>query len=710
MTETFGAAGHNDILHLLVMVSVLLASARLLGELFSRLGQPSVVGEILAGVLLGPSVLGEFAPALGVWTTPQNAAQGHLLELIGLIGVMMLLVVIGIETDLVLMRRKARTALGVSAGGLILPLILGLLLGLVFPADLLADPNQRAVFALFLAAALSITAIPVLAKVLIDLGMIRRDIGQTMLAAAIVADLAGWTLLGIITSLASDGRLQGTAVLRALFTVAAFIALTALVGRLLVTRTLALVQDRLTSRDRLLTLVVVLAFAWAAVSQWLGLEPVIGAFAIGILFGQMRRLPANVPQRLESIALGVFGPIFFAIAGLKVDIPGLAQPRLLGLTVLVIVVATVAKVVGAYVGARYLSGQRPLIALAYGIGLNARGAVEIIIGSVGLALGLISQVVFSMIVVMAVVTSIMAPFGLRAVMRRLEPEGDEARRLAREKSAEGTLIAGIRRVLLPIRPRENMLGGAQSIEAVLLNKLARRRGLAVTLFSVGSRQAYDFLGRIEHLFDRTELTKRVVESDSPVTAVIAEAQRDYDLVVLGATEVDSTAEALFGGIVDEVVRLAPVPTLVVRGSQIEGGWRLRRIVVPTDGTPNSRRAAELAFAVADRDTTVTVVHVVTRHAALTGSFRDRAATRHEIGQQLTSDLQQLGESIGVATETEVRVGPEPEDAILETARRIQADLVILGTGVRAASSRLFLGPRVERILSACPCPVVVLNT
>ncbi|MGI8517702.1 MAG: cation:proton antiporter [Acidimicrobiia bacterium] len=716
MTETFGAASHNDLLHLLVMVAVLLASARLLGELFSRLGQPSVIGEIMAGVILGPSVLGAVAPGLAQWTLPQNATQGHLLELVGLIGVMLLLVVIGIETDLVLIRRKARTAIGVSVGGLILPLIMGLLLGLVFPADLLADPNQRTVFALFLAAAMSITAIPVLAKVLVDLGMMRRDIGQTMLAAAMVDDLAGWTLLGIITSLASVGRLEAGAVATSLLTVAGFVAVTALAGRVLVTRTLAVVQDRLTSRDRLLTVVIVLAFAWAALSQWLGLEPVIGAFAIGILFGQMRRLPANVPQRLESVALGVFGPIFFAIAGLKVNVPNLAQPRLLGLTLVVIMVATISKVVGAYVGARYLSRQKPLIALAFGIGMNARGAVEIIIGSVGLALGLISQDVYSMIVVMAVVTSIMAPFGLRAVFRRLEPEGQELVRLARERASEGSLVAGIRRVLLPVRPRPGGLGGAtafggaQAIEAILLGRLARRHGLAVTLFSVGSRQAYEFLESIEHLFTRAEVTKRVVESDNAVTAVINEAQRDYDLVVLGATEIDSTAEALFGGVVDEVVRLSPVPTMVVRGGNITEHWRPRRIVVPTDGTPNSRRAAELAFAVADRDSVVTIVHVVTRHSSITGSFRDRAAAREEMGHQLTADLRQLGESIGIVTETEVRMGPEPEDAILETARRTQADLVILGTGVRAASSRLFLGPRVERILTACPCPVVVLNT
>ena len=202
------AAPHADVLRLLIQVAALLGLARLLGEICQRIGQPTVVGEILAGVLLGPSVLGALAPSLAAWTIPQNAIQGHLLELVSLIGVMLLLVITGLETDLALIRRKARTALGVAVGGLVVPFISGLVLGWLFPADLLTDQSQRTVFALFLATALSISAIPVLAKVLIDLRMIRRDIGQTMLAAGMIDDITGWTLLGIVAGLASAGRLS----------------------------------------------------------------------------------------------------------------------------------------------------------------------------------------------------------------------------------------------------------------------------------------------------------------------------------------------------------------------------------------------------------------------------------------------------------------------------------------------------------------------
>jgi Kef-type K+ transport system membrane component KefB len=166
--DTFGAASHDEVLQLVVQVAVLLFTARLLGGLATRLRQPSVVGELLAGVILGPSVLSGLIPWMGSWILPRTEIQGYLLEVVALIGVMLLLVVTGLETDLDLIKRKARTAVGVAIGGLVLPFASGLVLGSLMPIDLLADTSQRMVFTLFLATALSISAIPVLAKVLMD--------------------------------------------------------------------------------------------------------------------------------------------------------------------------------------------------------------------------------------------------------------------------------------------------------------------------------------------------------------------------------------------------------------------------------------------------------------------------------------------------------------------------------------------------------------
>ncbi|MDX1449148.1 MAG: cation:proton antiporter, partial [Acidimicrobiia bacterium] len=455
--EAFSAAPHDDVLALVIQVAVLLATARGLGWVAQRLGQPTVVGEILAGVVLGPSLLSGLVPFIGQWVIPQNEVQGYLLEVVALIGVMLLLIVTGLETDLNLIRRRFKVSLGVSAGGLSLTFAAGLVLGYLIPDDLLAAPDQRTVFALFVATAMSIAAIPVLAKVLMDLDMMRRDLGQTMLASAMIDDITGWTLLGLVTALASADSISAGAVFETVGFVALFVLATATVGNLLVDKGLSFVQTRLRGPDMVLTLVIVLAFAWGAFTQALHLEPVIGAFAIGILFGRRPRLSADVVHKLEAGALAIFAPIFFAVAGLKVDISAILEPRLLVITLVVILVATFGKVAGAFLGAKLVSRQSTWAALSYGAGLNARGAVEIIIASIGLSLGVLSVEMFSIIVVMAVVTSILAPVALRFTLARVETPADEEARLAREDVTKGMFTAGIQRVLVPVRPRSQVV-------------------------------------------------------------------------------------------------------------------------------------------------------------------------------------------------------------------------------------------------------------
>jgi K+:H+ antiporter len=160
----FTAAPHHDVLVLIIRIAVLLFTARALGEAAQRLGQPSVVGGILAGIVLGPSLLSGFVPAINGWLVPQTKVQGYLLEVVSLIGAMFLLLITGLETDLTLIRRHARTAIGTAAGGLIIPFATGFLLGLHLPDFLLVDTGRRLVFALFIAAFMSISAIPVIAK------------------------------------------------------------------------------------------------------------------------------------------------------------------------------------------------------------------------------------------------------------------------------------------------------------------------------------------------------------------------------------------------------------------------------------------------------------------------------------------------------------------------------------------------------------------
>ncbi len=703
--ETFGAASHGEVLQLVVQVAVLLAAARLLGGLAKRLGQPPVVGEILAGVVLGPSLLSSLIPWVGEWILPQTEAQGYMLEVVALIGVMLLLIVTGLETDIGLIKRRIGIASGVGIGGLVVPFVTGLLLGFALPDRLLGDPSRPVVFALFVATALSISAIPVLAKILMDLDLMRREFGQTVLAAGMINDLTGWALLGVVTALASAEATSAGILLRSVAMVLIFLVATITVGRFLVERGLGFIQDRFRGRDILLTFVIVAAFGWGAFTQALHLEPVIGAFAIGILFGGLPRLPTDVVHKLESMTLAVFAPIFFAVAGLKVDLGAILEPGLLLIALVVIIVATVGKVAGAYIGARWLSGQDHWSALAYGAGLNARGAVEIVIATIGLSLGILTTEMFSIIVLMAVVTSIMAPLGLRYFLQRVEPGAEEEKRLAREEMLKGSFLGKVRRVLVPVRPRIGQVG-TQTIQSVLVARLGESNDISTTLLAVAGEQdrvlASSYLSSLRGVFRDKGTTTRIVSSNDPVDSILAEAEADYDLLVIGTPTMSPSENAIFGSIIDDLIKLSKTPTLVVRGENVPDDWAPSRILVPANASTSSRNAADLAFAIAGSDAVVTGVHVVTP-TRLTGM-------RTNIALDVTADFEILATRLGQHVQTEVREAEDVETGILDAIVELDADLLVLGTSVRAGTTRLHLGPRVEYLTRLAPCPVVILNS
>jgi Kef-type K+ transport system membrane component KefB len=703
--ETFSAASHAEVLQLVIQIAVLLAAARFLGGLAQRLGQPAVVGEILAGVILGPTLLSGLIPWVGEWILPQTEVQGYMLEVVALIGVMLLLVITGLETDLALIRRRIGVALGVGAGGLIVPFVLGLLLGYALPESLVGDPSERTVFALFVATALAISAIPVLAKILMDLDLMRREFGQTVLAAGMLNDITGWALLGIVTALASAQALNAGIVLRTVGMLVLFIAATVTVGKFVVERGLGLIQDRFRGPDAILTLVVVLAFGWGAFSQALRLEPVIGAFAIGILFGGLPRLPTDVVQKLESMALAVFAPIFFAVAGLKVDIGAILEPGLLLIALVVIMVATVGKVAGAYVGARYLADQDHWSALAYGAGLNARGAVEIIIATIGLSLGILTTEMFSIIVLVAVVTSVAAPAGLRYCLARVTPGAEEEMRLAREEVLKGSFVAGLRRVLVPVRPRIGQVG-TQTIQAVLVARLGETNEISTTLLAVAGEQdrvlAGAYLTSLRSVFRDKGTTTRIVSNEDPVGAILHEAEGGYDLLVIGTPTMSGSGDGMFGPIIDDLIKLSKTPTLVVKGENVPDGWVPNRILVPANASTSSKNAADLAFAIAGSDAVVTGVHVVTP-SRLSGM-------RPNIALDVTAEFEIVATRMGQNAETEVREAEDVESGILEAVEEFEADLLVLGTSVRAGTTHLHLGPRVEYLTRLAPCPVVILNS
>jgi len=409
-------APHGDVLKLLLQLAVLLGTAGLFAYVCQRLGQPSVVGELLAGIVLGPSCLSALFPPLREALLPQTPQQGYLLETVSLLGALFLLLVTGMQTDLAMIRRQARVAIGVAIGGLLLPLVSGYALGELMPDRMLAPGGHRVVFSLFVATAMSISAIPVIAKVLMDLNLMRLEIGQTIVAAGMIDDTAGWILLSTVARLARGEEVSAVSVLVAAGSIVGFVLFSFTIGASLVRRALEVVRTE--NGDHVLTLIVTLTFAWAMLTHSLRLEPVLGAFVMGILFGRLPQLGEEPRRQLMSITMGIFAPIFFAVAGLKVNALALLEPEVARMAFVVIAVAIACKVAGTYAGARLIGRRDHWTALALGAAMNARGAMEIIVATIGLSLGILTQEMFSIIVVMAMTTSLMAPTALRWALRR----------------------------------------------------------------------------------------------------------------------------------------------------------------------------------------------------------------------------------------------------------------------------------------------------
>lgn len=719
--DVFSSAPHHDIFLLVFQVAILLLAARTLGEIVTRLGQPAVIGEILAGIILGPSLISSAIPVFGELIIPQTETQGYLLEVISLLGAMFLLLITGLETDIRLIKHHAKTAISVSLGGISVTFLTGFILGMYLPEFLLADADERLVFSLFVATAMSISAIPVIAKVLMDMNLMRRDIGQTILAAGMSDDTIGWILLSIVAGIAAGDAVTTGTVLTTVGSVLAFLILSFTVGRWMVRKLLTFVQDEVISTDRILSLVIVLVFLWGAITQLLNLEAILGAFVMGILFGMMPRLPEEVINKLESIALGIFAPIFFAVAGLKVNILNLLDPTLIVITLIVIAIATLGKVIGTYTGARLVGGKDHWTSLSFGAGLNARGAMEIIIATIGLRLGILSQDMFSIIVVMAIATSIMAPFALRAVLKRVTMGEDEEKRLIKEELESKSLVADIHRVLLPIRAKyakEKTRKEIQSIESQILELIGQDSDLSLTLLTVikdpgevGKCEKY--LKELSEYFNLDELIMKVVVSDKSGDAIIEEANKDYDLMVLGATEKTGDANHLFSPIVDFLTRVSPCPTLIVQVGVITESWSPDRIMVPTNGSQAARNAAELAFFIAksDKDKEVLALNVMMDELRpVYNSKENFVQNKNLFANETVNELKKLGEAFDVNTEALVVKGQSPEKMISEIAESNNIDLIIVGTNIRPGSNRLYLGPRVENILQMSPCPVIVFNT
>jgi Kef-type K+ transport system membrane component KefB/nucleotide-binding universal stress UspA family protein len=711
-------AAEHTIAQFLAQVILLLLVGRLLGEFLNRLGQPSIFGQLLGGVVLGPSVFGALAPELYGLVFPPNPALKSMIDGLAQVGILMLLLLTGMETNLALVNRRRRAVAASSLSGILVPFACGFATAYVLPAGIVPAPETRLVTALFLGTALSISSVKIVAMVLMEVGATRRDLGQLILATAILDDLIAWIIFAVIAGIATHGGVDLLATSGGLIAVAAFLAVSLTAGRRFVARIIRWTNDTMSIEVPVVTSILVVTLGMALITSLIGVHTALGAFVAGILVGQSPILTDHIEGELRGLIMAFFSPIFFGIAGLGIDVRSLWDPQIIAFTLAIIAVATLGKFGGALAGGK-IGGLRLRESLALATGLNARGSTEVIIASFGLGLGVLSTQLYTIIVLMAVVTTMVMPPALRFALARVPLRHDEARRLEKEQAEESQSLPKMQRALAYVDASPNGL-----VAARIAGAFAAGQSSAVTVLELPSGAA-DARGtpgeelmrtarRIDARASADDADERLpieelVHSGDPTNNAAAVEQKlakGYDLVIAGLERPILADQHRFAAPLQKLVNAATGPVAIALNARA-GGLALEsrpRFLVPTGGTPQARFAMELGVLLAKATGgAVTVLHVFEGQSH-TELLRGRA---RRLGLSVLADARRLASQSGVAIETLTAVHAKPEIAIRRTAHATPYDLVLVGAALRLGENKL-LGLRTAALLETLKTPLLLV--
>jgi Kef-type K+ transport system membrane component KefB/nucleotide-binding universal stress UspA family protein len=458
-------------------ILALMITGRVLGEAMLRIGQPAIMGQLVAGLLLGPSVFGFLLPDLQHALFPKNPEQKAMIEAVSQFGILLLLLLTGMETDLKLVRQTGRAAVFASLMGILIPFVCGVALGELMPETLLPDPSKRLITALFLGTALSIASVKIVAMVVREMNFMRRVVGQVIMASAIIDDTVGWIIVSIIFSLALHGEVDGWALAQSISGTFLFMAVSLTVGRRVVFFIIRWVNDTFVSEFAVITAILAIMCAMAMITNAIGVHTVLGAFVAGILVGESPILTKHIDEQLRGLITAFFAPVFFGIAGLSADLTIMKDGKIALLTLGLILIASIGKFSGAFIGAE-MGGLTRREGFALACGMNARGSTEVIIATVGLSMGALNQNLFTMIVAMAVITTMAMPPTLRWALSRIPMRKEEKQRLEREEQEEKGFVSNLERLLIAVDDSANgkfasrvagMLAGTHGMPTTVLH-------------------------------------------------------------------------------------------------------------------------------------------------------------------------------------------------------------------------------------------------
>jgi len=403
----------ENIFVLFLSLGLLLGLARGLGELVRKFGQPPVLGELLAGVLLGPTVFGTLSPDLFNFLFPSSGPNSFALDAIATLAIVMFLLIAGIDVDLSTLWKQGSAGLKVGASSLIVPMTFGFLLAWFMPELLgVEKDSDHLVFALFFATVISISALPVIARILMDLRLYRTDFGMVVISAAVLNDVVGWMLFAFILGMVGSHGPEHGILLTILLTIG-FTVFMLTIGRWLIDRAIPYLRAHTHGAGGVLSFALTLALLGAAVTEWIGVHAIFGAFLVGIAIGDSEHLREQTRTTIDQFVSNIFVPIFFASVGLRANF---ILHFDLNLVLTVLAFGIVAKLIGGTLGARW-SGLGKRDSLGIGFAMNTHGAMEIILGLVALQLGIIQENLFVTIVILTIVTSMMSGPVIKSVLQ-----------------------------------------------------------------------------------------------------------------------------------------------------------------------------------------------------------------------------------------------------------------------------------------------------
>jgi Kef-type K+ transport system membrane component KefB/nucleotide-binding universal stress UspA family protein len=684
---------------LLLQIAAILVVSRLLGVLTRRLGQPLVIAEVTAGIVLGPSLLGWLWPEAMAAVFPAHSLD--VLKMLSQVGLVLFMFLIGLELDPRLLRGRARASIAISHSSIAAPFALGALGAWLLHEDYAPEGVRFLPFLMFMGAAMSITAFPVLARILSERNLFATRVGTIAITCAAVDDVTAWCLLAFVVGVA---RSEGLG--HALWTTG--LSLTYLAVMLLVLRPLLQrLGKRVRSREGLtpntIAFVLLLLLLSASATELIGIHALFGAFVMGAILPKEGGLSGALADKIESIAVVLLLPLFFAYSGLRTEIGLVDSWSEWGVTAFVILLATIGKFGGSFVAARW-TGLRWREASAIGILMNTRGLMELIVLNIGMDLGVISPTLFTMMVLMALVTTV----ATTPILKRVYPDSELKR--DRTEASEGEPRRSSEfKLLMCVSDRST----GPALATVAATLLGDRRGASELLAlhlrrpserpsqEVSARRAEKEHGALGPLLSRGNDLGLAIEpiefvTTEPSRDICATANaRDASLVLMGSHR-PLVFSGHLGGTVNDVVRQAgrPVAVLLDRGLA-----RVERVLVAYAGGAEDREAIALAHRMESApNVRITLLHVV------------------EPGEHEPRGRAQVAEVFeGAPPEDDQRVKlrvvehDSPPDAVLAEAAN-GYDLIVIGMNARWGTDSVPLATKRRRVLSESPVSILVVHS